>query len=105
MNVHHAVYAQEIRSRRPKMDRGHGYDAVASASASQAAALKDKRNLLPVAFGCHMDHHNRGKPFALAVLPDSVYEFAVELMGAGAAYEYLRRRYAGEDGRLDALLS
>jgi hypothetical protein len=36
--------------------------------------------------------------------PDSVYEFAEETLGAGPAYEYLRRRYAGPDARLDGLL-
>jgi hypothetical protein len=33
-----------------------------------------------------------------------VYEFAEEVLGVGPAYEYLRRRYAGPDARLDGLL-
>jgi hypothetical protein len=46
---------------------------------------KDRRNLVPVAV-------------------DWVYEFAEEILGVGPAYEYLRRRYAGADARLDGLL-
>ena len=48
-------------------------------------------------------HHNGTRRFSLALLPDVAYEFAGELMGP-AAYDYLRRRYDGEDPRLDALL-
>lgn len=66
--------------------------------------MRDKRNLVPVAHDCHGAHHARARPFPLRVLPDSVFEFAVELMGVGPAYEYLRRRYSGEDERLTALL-
>jgi hypothetical protein len=33
-----------------------------------------------------------------------VFRFAEELMGAGVAYEYLRRRYSGQDERLIDLL-
>jgi hypothetical protein len=63
----------------------------------------DPRNHVPVAFACHGNHHGRSRPFPLERLPDAVYEFAAELMGP-AAFDYLRRRYSGEDARLDALL-
>jgi hypothetical protein len=66
--------------------------------------LKDARNLVWLAFDCHLAHHGRSRVLPLGVLPDSVFVFASELLGAGAAFEYLRRRYAGEDARLDALL-
>lgn len=71
---------------------------------SKNARLDDPRNLVDVDFRCHWAHHNRSRPYALAMLPDSVFEFARETLGAGPAYEYLRRYYAGDDARLDALL-
>jgi hypothetical protein len=37
-------------------------------------------------------------------LPDDVFEYAAELLGGSAAFEYLRRYYASGDRRLDALL-
>lgn len=64
----------------------------------------DVRNLVPLCPAAHAAHHNRSRPLRLAVLPDSVFEFAAEVLGAGRAFEYLRRRYVGEDARLDALL-
>lgn len=79
---HHVVYAQHL-------ERGD---------------RKDKRNLVPVHFECHAKHHARQKPFALHMLPDSVFAFAVEKLEMGPAYEYLRRRYAGDDSRLLDLL-
>jgi hypothetical protein len=83
--LHHVVYRQHLRQ--------HGGDD------------KDARNLVPVAFSCHGAHHNRSRPLRLHMLPDAVFEFAVELMGAGRAYEYLRRVYDGSDMRLEFLLS
>lgn len=83
-HLHHAVYAQEVR-------REHG-------------SLTDPRNLVPVRMRCHAAHHDRSRPFELSMLPDSVFDFAAELLGAGPAYEYLSRRYRGGDDRLDALL-
>jgi hypothetical protein len=82
---HHAVYEQHVRS--------------------AGGSIRDPRNLVPVAHGCHGAHHARSRPLAVHVLPDGVFEFASELMGAGAAYEYLSRRYSGCDPRLEALLS
>lgn len=67
--------------------------------------MGDERNLVPVAKSCHDSHHDRVRPLPLRVLPDCVFEFAEQVMGAGAAYEYLSRRYAGGDRRLDALLA
>jgi len=57
-----------------------------------------------MAFNCHGAHHGRSRTLSLAVLPDSAYSFAVEVLGAGAAYEYLRRRYTGDDPRLTSIL-
>jgi hypothetical protein len=55
-------------------------------------------------FECHGGHHSGATRLCLSRLPDSVFAFAAEVMGAGAAYEYLGRFYSGEDARLDALL-
>jgi hypothetical protein len=79
---HHVIYAQHLRRNKQR----------------------DARNLVLVAWDCHAAHHQRRQPFTLAALPDSVYEFAEEVLGVGPAYEYLRRRYAGPDARLDGLL-
>jgi hypothetical protein len=81
---HHAVYEQEVKR--------------------LGGAVDDPRNLVRVWHECHAAHHARVQAFALRRLPASVFAFAEELMGAGPAYEYLRRRYAGEDERLDGLL-
>lgn len=83
--LHHAVYQQAVRH--------------------TAASIYDPRNLVWVAHRCHERHHSRTAPFTLAMLPDAVYEFAVEALGAGPAYEWLRRRYSGEDARLEALIA
>lgn len=66
---------------------------------------RDRRNLVAMSSGCHFgSQHNRTAPLPLVKLPDSVFEFAVEVLGHGPAYNALRRDYAGEDPRLDALL-
>lgn len=66
--------------------------------------MADRRNLVPLGPRCHAAHHNRSRPLPLHRLPDSVFEFAAEVLGPGPAFEYLRRRYAGGDRRLEALL-
>lgn len=103
VNRHHCIYAQALRPLSPL--GGKNYVDRAERSARQAELLKDPRNLVPVAWQCHQNHHAGSARFPLAVLPDSVYEFAVEVLGAGPAYEYLKAHYAGSDPRLDALLA
>ena len=68
------------------------------------AARDDRRNLVAVCLECHGAHHLRSKVIRVRLLPDAVFEFAVETLGAPRAYEYLRRRYVGEDPRLGRLL-
>lgn len=80
---HHAIYRQEIARR--KGDQ------------------KDPRNLVPLCFDCHGAHHGRSRVIFLTDLPDSVYEFATELMGP-AAFDYMSRRYSGGDPRLLRIL-
>jgi len=81
---HHAVYRQRIRE--------------------VGGDVQDARNCVVVCGSCHAYHHAQSRPLPLAALGDLVFEFASELLGPGAAYNYLRRRYVGEDPRLDALL-
>jgi hypothetical protein len=57
-----------------------------------------------LAHPCHFDHHGRVRVLPVSRLPDSVFEFAVELLGRERAWSYLRRMYSGGDARLDALL-
>lgn len=83
---HHAIYQQEVRRR--------GGD------------LGDPRNFVPLCEPCHAAHHAQMEPLPSRVLPDEVFVFALELMGCGAAYEYIRRRYVvGNDPRPLVLLA
>lgn len=84
VNLHHAIYAQHV--------------------VREGGDVDDPRNLVPVAWACHGAHHGRSRQLALRMLPDSVFAFARDVLGAGVAYEYLRRRYAGDDPRLHRLL-
>lgn len=66
----------------------------------------DPRNALTLCERCHASHHGRGRwVVPVWVLSDDALAFAVELLGRPAAFEYLRRRYRGEDVRLDELLA
>lgn len=90
--LHHVVYQAELKR-------------VAGRDTARADTLRcDPRDMVPMTTVCHERHHCRSKPLSLAVLPDAAFEFAVEVLGAGRAYNWLRRRYVGEDTRLDALL-
>lgn len=84
---HHVVYRQEVE--REGGDTG------------------DARNALALCVTCHARHHGRqpGRVVELVVLRDENIEYAVDLLGAGRAYNYLRRRYAGSDPRVEALIA
>lgn len=82
---HHVIYAQHVRNL--------GGDTC------------DPRNSFTVCELCHSAHHSKMDPLLLTDLPDSAFEFANELLGAGPAYGYLRRRYGGHDPRLEALIA
>ena len=84
--LHHVVYRQELRRLTGDPD--------------------DRGNLVALCRGCHARHHARVEVLPTRVLPDSAFAFARDLMGAGAAYEYLTRRYmAGNDPRVAELLA
>jgi hypothetical protein len=69
-----------------------------------SADLWDGRNALALCAVHHATHHHQITPLPLVALRDENFAYAAEVMGA-AAYDYLRRRYAGDDPRLDALLA
>ncbi len=84
---HHVIYKQHVRRA-----RGNRRDPAA-----------DQENALALCREIHhAQAHTGGLP--LTALRDENYAFAVNLLGAGKAYNYLRRRYAGVDLRLDAIL-
>lgn len=84
MDLHHVVYQQRVRAE-------HG-------------DLHDPRNSLTLCRRCHEAHHQRSQPLRLKVLRNENYDFAVELLGVGAAFNYLSRRYAADgDPRLEML--
>lgn len=96
---HHIVYQQEIR----KVVSAEHFAANFAGPAPvgrEMALLADRRNIVMLGFDCHGAHHNASRRLDLSRLPDSAFEFARELLGGDRAYEYLRRRYAGEDQRL-----
>lgn len=102
---HHCVYQQELR-RRWQSEVRHWKDDRALVRvpwASLAELRGDGRNLIPMCLKHHASHHNRFAVLPAATLPFGVFEFAEELMGPGAAFEYLRRTYRGDDPRLDYL--
>lgn len=82
--LHHIVFRQHVEN-----ERGDEWD---------------PRNAMTVCPACHAAHHARVRLLLAVDLPDSVFEFASELMGPGRAYNYLRRGYEGPDARLDRLL-
>jgi hypothetical protein len=98
VHLHHCVTKQEItRVHRTLTHEG-------KATRPLKVMLDDERNLVPVAFVCHGSHHAASQRYELGMLPDSVFEFAAEVLGR-RAFGVLRRCYVGEDSRLDALLA
>jgi hypothetical protein len=53
---------------------------------------------------CHERHTTHAELLPLLCLRDENIAFAERWLGAGPAYEYLTRYYAGSDPRVDALL-
>lgn len=90
---HHIIFQQELRR-------------VAGRDKARADTLRgDPRGMVPVCQECHERLHSRSRPLPLAVLPDEAFVFAVEVLGAGRAFNYLQRTCSGSDPRLDALLT
>lgn len=82
--LHHVVYRQHVEG--------------------AAGDVWDTRNAMTIGAGCHLSHHVRGRRVIPAsALPTSAYDFARDLLGPGGAYEYIRRRYQGDDPRLAEL--
>ncbi len=91
---HHAIYRQHLRRVARSKD----------ATRSFTSLIDDNRNKVWVHPACHGLQHNRQRPLSLACLPDSVYEFALEVLGANTAYSLLSRAYDGGDDRLERLV-
>jgi hypothetical protein len=66
--------------------------------------LWDPANALRLCWDCHALHHAPSSRLPLSVLREENIGYAFEVLGA-RAYDYLRRRYTGEDRRLDAALA
>jgi hypothetical protein len=87
LHLHHVVYEQHVRA-----NGGDPYD---------------PDNSLTLCVRCHASHHKSSvnrEHLPLAVLRDENFDYAARLYGTLAAFDYLRRRYAGEDERLKVLL-
>lgn len=82
---HHAIYARHV--------------------VEVGGEVWDVRNRVGLCLPDHVAHHSGARPLPLTLLPNAVFAFARATLGAGRAYEYLLRRYHGEDPRLDALLA
>lgn len=82
---HHVVYRNKLRRERlPEWDPDNG---------------------LPLCRDCHDAHHYApGKALPLTCLRDENIAFAFAALGA-YAYDYLRRRHAGRDPRLESHLA
>lgn len=76
---HHVVYKQELRRRN--------------------WPLYDLRDQMPLCDDCHDKHHSPNWKIPLATISDATIDFAFGLLGA-FAFDYLRRRYSGDDPRL-----
>jgi cytochrome c553 len=63
----------------------------------------DKANMMALCLDCHFAHHNASRRIPLALLSDANLEYAFNALGAHA-FDYLTRRYAGSDPRLDEAL-
>ena len=102
---HHVVTRAELKQLARTWARKRGFEPDgAEYHAERKRLIGDKRNLVSLAWDCHLAHHNAKPRLPLAVLPDSCFEFALEVLGAGPAWSYMRRHYSGGDPRLDALL-
>jgi len=98
---HHCLTEQELR-RVVFAGRSSRMALPAPDRDTLARLVSDPRNLVDAASTCHGSHHAASQRYSLAMLPDSVFEFAAEVLGE-RAHGWLRRRYVGEDARLDAL--
>jgi hypothetical protein len=65
--------------------------------------LWDTDNALRLCWRCHGLHHAPASRLALNVLREENISYAFRVLGP-SAYDYLRRRYLGEDRRLEAAL-
>ena len=68
------------------------------------APLHSPRNALRLCKRCHDRHTTHQDKVPMTALTDDNIAFAREYLGAGPAYEYFVRSYAGEDPRVTHLI-
>lgn len=66
--------------------------------------LWDPENALRLCWRCHALHHAPASKLALSILRDENINYAFGVLGP-RGYDYLRRRYTGQDRRLEAALN
>jgi hypothetical protein len=66
--------------------------------------LWDPDNALRLCWRCHALHHAPASKLALSILRDENISYAFRVLGP-RGYDYLRRRYTGQDRRLEAELN
>lgn len=67
--------------------------------ARYAEPLWDRRNSMALCGDCHERHHARSRPIQASVLNVVQIDYIFEVLGPNG-YDYIRKRYPGEDPRL-----
>lgn len=80
---HHIVYRRDLVA--------HGIEPT---------VFHDPRNLVWLCTACHQRQDSATQALALRMLPDAALQFAVEVLGADAARDYMTSHHAGKDTRL-----
>lgn len=93
---HHVVYEQHLRR------EWDGNADVRKLWPRYAMLKNDPRNLMDLCVGCHLGRFGHHR-LSVKELSEDALDFAFELLGP-KAYDYLRRRYAGDDPRLETRL-
>ena len=78
-----------------------GCSSAARHVASEDSGIPD--DALRVCVPCHLRHHSARKRIPLTCLTDDNIRYAFKVLGA-RAFDYLQRRYAGDDPRLEIFL-
>jgi hypothetical protein len=95
-HTHHVVYEQKLN----EVADSRGFE---NPSTERRQLVFNVENAFAICFDCHHAHHHASRRIPLYLLSDSNLVFAFRELGAHA-YDYLRRRYAGEDERLEVHL-
>lgn len=95
---HHVVYEQELQRRWDS-------DPKVRETYPRYSLLKgDVRNLVDMCQPHHFDHHGGSFKIEVVQLSDDALTFSFEILGP-YAYDYIKRRYRGDDPRLELHLA